>query len=72
VLELIAVVPGLAVVSIGARSVVKGRARVQRRERRRIRHRREAGIWWATMWLARNRGQKRLTYQPAPIVEDIS
>lgn len=61
--EFLAIVPAVAVVSIGTRSILKSRARQQRSERRQQRHKREAGVWWATMWLSRDKRQKKLTYR---------
>ena len=61
--ELFVVVPAVAAGLIGTRSIVKRRARQQRGERRRLRYRREAGVWWATMWLSKDRRQKKLAYR---------
>jgi hypothetical protein len=61
--EFLAIVPAVAAMSIGTRSILKSRARRQRSERRQQRHKREAGIWWATMWLSRDKRQKKLTYR---------
>ena len=60
--EFLAIVPAVAAMSIGTRSILKSRARRQRSERREQRHKREAGIWWATMWLSRDKRQRKLTY----------
>jgi len=61
--ELLAIVPAVVAMSIGTRSLLKSRERRQRSERRRQRHKREAGIWWATMWLSKDKRQKKLTYR---------
>lgn len=61
--ELLAIVPAVAVVSIGTRSILQSRARRRRSERRCQRHKREAGIWWASLWLGRANRQKKLTYR---------
>ena len=61
--EFLAIVPAVAAMSIGTRSILKSRARRQRSERRQQRHKREAGIWWATMWLSKDKRQKKLTYR---------
>jgi len=61
--ELLTIVPAAVAMSIGTRSIFKSRERRQRSERRRQRHKREAGIWWATMWLSKDKRQKKLTYR---------
>jgi hypothetical protein len=63
VIELFAVIPAVAAGLIGTRSIMKLRTRQRRSERRRLRYRREAGIWWASMWLAKDKRQKKLTHR---------
>lgn len=62
-LELLASVPAVAAVSIGTRPILKSRARRQRSERREQGHKREAGMRWASMWLAKDKRQKKLTHR---------
>jgi hypothetical protein len=61
--ELLTIVPAAVAMSLGTRSILKSRERRQRSERRRQRHKREAGIWWAMMWLSKDKRQKKLTYR---------
>lgn len=51
---------GVAALSLIVHDLRKERARRRRSERRRQRNRRNDGIWWATMWLGRDRRQKKL------------